>query len=141
MSTVSTEFTVQQCLSLVGAALRDVLAGEVLAHEGICAAVERRFEEFRIARGEERHDHEEDCVEEAWESNKRAMFEKWGEYSGDIVFPVCVDNRQSGSSAYFYAVDNDSMWDGDYGKARFRLLKYLITEFDELTALEKSNDE
>lgn len=61
-----------------------------------------------------------------YESALKALFPRWPEYSGNITFPV-PHPELSPRDAYLFLYD---IWnrDTEYGKARWRLLEWLIKE-------------
>lgn len=70
----------------------------------------------------------------------KSAFIYWTEWSGDIEYPISVDDQKSPGSQYDYFGGQGSrsscFWDRShpYGAARWRLLDFLIGYFTELTA-------
>lgn len=59
----------------------------------------------------------------------RDLMRKWPEYSGDALFPVPTPDGSCPETCYLKAKD---LWGfDDYGRARRRLLEWLIAETDE----------
>lgn len=108
--------------------LRKLRDGTRTPDYGICGYIENTlFEEF--ADGDDAFEVLEQ-YEQFWEDTKRVLFPEWGEYSGDIVFPVSTFSEgYSPHEQYVNACDDYTIWDGEYGEARLRLLDYLIEEY------------
>lgn len=66
-----------------------------------------------------------------WDVVKHDLFRKWPEFSGSLTYPVpnkflWVFTKDPGDS-YRDTID---MWVGSYGRARLRLLNFLIKELE-----------
>lgn len=59
------------------------------------------------------------------------LFEQWPEFSGRRAYPVCTVYRATGKEPhmqYCAAYVDGTMWKGEYGAARMRLLQFLIEQ-------------
>lgn len=58
------------------------------------------------------------------------LFQRWPEFSGNVGYPV-PHPTLAASSAYMmgtYGLNDVSMWRGEYGESRRRLLNWMIDE-------------
>lgn len=59
------------------------------------------------------------------------LFEQWPEFSGRRNYPVCTVYMATGKephTQYCAAYVDRSMWEGEYGASRMRLLQFLIEQ-------------
>lgn len=111
-------------------ALRDLQDTQEPPNCGICGHVEEYLYD-QYADGDDECEQEE-SYQAFWEATKRVFFQTWPDNSGDSVFPISVDPWHSPARQYTDAVDNETVWDGEYGEARESLLRYLIDEYEGL---------
>lgn len=59
----------------------------------------------------------------------KILFERWPKHSGTETYPVpSPDSTRSADAMFYYAMDKDAMWKGEYGALRKELLDFLIQE-------------
>lgn len=115
--------------SVILEALRDLRDNPAPdASQGICGFVEGWLYAEYADEYDDEHEQAE-AYEEFWDATKRVFFQTWPDRSGDLVFPVSVANGLSTEAQYAIAVDEDTIWDGEYGESRKGLLLYLIEEY------------
>lgn len=89
-----------------------------------------------------------------WTALRDYLFRHWPEFSGRVCFPIMAPKERRAFDptdidryAYLRASKYRTMWQGEYGEARYRLLNYMIEELqrahpsiDVVPAVPRTND-
>lgn len=71
----------------------------------------------------------------------RGMFHRWPEYSGDYAFPIRTDKSRSANTQFDRSGSVKTMWSTryPYGRARWRLLNWMIQQLEAEIGQETTN--
>lgn len=106
--------------------LKDIEAGNRNPHKGICGNVQDKLDcTYGVS----------ESVYRDWIYVQNNIFNKWPEFSGNIIYPVPLRlfwvipvDPALGFNPMFNGLNR---WSGQYGRARKRLLRFIIEELDE----------